>query len=663
MHVPRTLMATAIISAFTFESAVHAQDTAESLPEIVVTATPFETNEAAQILAPTKVLAGDELRNKLGSSLGDTLGNELGVSSSAFGAAASRPIIRGLGGPRVKVMQNGLGVADVSTISEDHAVSAAPSTARQIEILRGPAALLYGSGAIGGLINVVNERIPTRLEPRPSGEAELRYGTADRSKSASVSADASVANIGLHVDGNTLHAKDYKIPDFAAKDDPQSASGRLPNSFTRQQSAGFGLSAIETWGHLGASIGAFDQRYGVPSHEGAQIDLKEKRYDTDLLAKRPFDGFESARVRFSYTDYQHTELDLDDVPEINFSNRSFQSRWELAHQAWKGWRGLFGVQTEHSRLAARAADPSEPTTVPQTRSRSQALFAVEEKEFGTVRINAGLRFESAKREPAADRERSFDLRSYSIGSMWTFMPGYGFGTTVSLAQRAPSIEELYSSGPHHATETFDLGNPNLKKERSRNIELSVQKLTGRVQWKANVFQNRVNDFIFGRLSGNTFDDDGNPGGELNERLFAQTDAVIRGAEAEIAYRPIGDGMSARAFADTSRGKLSGAGNLPLQPATRYGIELDYKRGDWNSGTSIVHTNRQDHLASFETTTPAHTRVDARLTYTQRYADQRITWFAAIRNLLNEDIRLSTSLLKENAPQPGRSLIFGVRTVF
>jgi iron complex outermembrane receptor protein len=554
-------------------------------------------------------------------------------------------------------------VADVSTISEDHAVSAAPSTARQIEILRGPAALLYGSGAIGGLINVVNERIPTRLEPRPSGEAELRYGSADKSRSASFSTDASISKIGLHVDGNLLDADDYEIPDFAIKDDPQSASKRLPSSFTRQHSVGFGMSAIEDWGHFGASIGTFDHRYGVPSDEGAVIDLREQRYDTDLLVKHPFSGFESARVRLSYTDYAHTEFDREDEPEVEFSNRSLQSRWEAAHQAWKGWRGVFGIQTEHSRLAASAADPSEPTTVPHTRSRSQALFALEEKEFGPVRINAGVRFETARKEPATGRKRSFDLNSYSIGSMWTFMPGYGFGTTVSLAQRAPSVEELYSSGPHHATETFDRGDSNLKKERSENIELSLQKLSGRVQWKANVFQNRVNNFILGRLSGNTFDDEGNPGGELNERLFTQTDAIIRGAEAEIAYRPAGDGMSARAFADTSRGKLNGAGNLPLQPATRYGIELGYKHGDWNSGTSIVHTTRQDHLASFETATPAHTRVDARLAYTQRFADQRITWFAAIRNLLDEDIRLSTSLLKENAPQPGRSVIVGVRTVF
>ncbi len=663
MHIQRTLMATAIISTITFASAAHAQDATQALPGIIVTATPFGTNEDAQILAPAKVLSGDELRNKLGNSIGDTLSNELGVSASSFGAGASRPVIRGLSGPRIRVMQNGLGVADISTISEDHAVSAAPSTARQIEILRGPAALLYGSGAIGGLVNIVNERIPVRLEPRPTGEAEFRYGTADESRAASVSVDTSVSKIGLHVDGNILDAKDYEIPDFAVRGDPQSASGRLPNSFTRQHSTGFGMAYIEDWGRIGASVASLDQRYGVPSEEGAEIDLDQLRYDTDLLIKHPFSGIDSARVRLGYTDYEHTEYDLEDNPEVNFSNRSFESRWELAHQEVAGWRGTFGFQTEHSQLQASAAEPDEPTTIPKTRSRSHALFLVEEKEFGPVRVNAGVRVESVKREPIVGQNRSFDLSSYSIGGMWSFSPGYSIGPTLSIAQRAPSIEELYSSGPHHATDTFDRGNPDLDKEISRNMELSVQKTSGLVQWKANLFHNRVKNFIFGRLSGNTFDEEGNPGDELDERLFEQADATIRGAEAEISYNSRGEGLSARAFADTSRGKLNGAGSLPLQPATRFGIDLGYKHGAWRAGTLMVHAKRQDRLASFETPTPSYTRVDTSLSYTQRYGTQQVTWFANIRNLLDEDIRLSTSILKEVAPLPGRSFIVGVRTVF
>lgn len=661
MHFQRTLMATAIVSSFSFAVAAHAQD--NSLPEIVVTATPFGTAEDAQILTPAKVLSGDELRNKLGNSIGATLENELGVSASAFGAGSSRPIIRGLGGPRIRVMQNGLGVADLSTISEDHAAGVSPASARQIEILRGPAALLYGSGAIGGLINVVNERIPARLEPKATGEAEVRYGTADNSKSASVSADTSFSKFGLHLDSNILDARDYKIPGVAVKDDPDSASGRLPNSSSRHHSLGFGVSYIEDWGHLGASIGTLDQRYRVPSDEGAKIDADQERYDMELLVKHPFRGIESMRVKFGHTDYEHTEYTPENEPEVRYANRAFESRWELSHQEWNGWRGQFGVQTERSRLAATPAEAGEPTTVPRTHSRSHALFAVEEKAFGPVRLNAGMRFESTQREPDAARQRSFDLNSYSVGGLWTFLPGYALGSTVSYAQRAPSTEELYSGGPHHATETFDVGNADLDKESSRNIELSLQKTTGLVQWKANVFHNRVKNFIYGRLTGDTFDEEGNPGGELNERLFDQGDATVRGAEAEIFYNPRGEGLSARAFADTSRGKLSGGSSLPLQPATRFGIDLNHKRGEWRAGASIIRAQRQDRLAALETPTSAYTRVDTNLSYTQRYGSQRLTWFANIRNLLDEDIRLSTSLLKDVAPLAGRSLILGVRTVF
>jgi iron complex outermembrane receptor protein len=651
-----TLCAAAVSSA-------HAQQTEQALPEVIVTATPFGDSEAAQILAPAKILSGDELRNKLGSSLGDTLQTELGVSASSFGAGASRPIIRGLGGPRIKILQNGMGVSDVSTISEDHAVGTGPSTARQIEILRGPASLLYGSGAIGGLVNVVNERIPTRLDERPTGETEVRFGSADRSKSFSLSADGSSGKVAVHVDGNALNASDYKIPEAAELNDPDSARGRLPLSFTRQNSIGFGTSYIEDWGHIGFSIGSFANRYGIPSREGAVIDLDQMQYDTELLVKHPFAGIESARVKLAHTDYEHTEFTPEGEPEVNFSNRSFETRWEMTHQPLDGWRGTFGMQTEHGNFSATGAEPDEPATVPNTRSRSVAAFLVEEKEFGPLRLNAGLRLESAKREPILGQDRSFNLTSYSVGGFWTFAPGYGFGPTFSIAQRAPSIEELYSGGPHHATETFDIGDETLNKETSRNIELSLQKTEGKIRWRTNAFYNHVRNFIYGRLTGNAFDHEGNPGDELNERIFTQADATLRGIEAEISYNLRGEGISARAFADTSRGKLDNASSLPLQPATRFGMEAGYKQGAWYAGTSVLHAKQQNRLAAFETSTPSYTRVDANFSYTQNYGPARVTLFAALRNLLDEDIRLSTSLLKDVAPQPGRSLIVGIRSSF
>lgn len=663
MHVQRTLLARAVLSALAgVTTATYAQQE-QTLPEVTVTATPFNAPETAQILAPARVLSGNELRNKLEGSLGETLSHELGVSTSSFGAGSSRPIIRGLGGPRVRIMENGMGVSDISTISEDHAVGTESATARQIEILRGPAALLYGSGAIGGLVNVVNERIPTRLEEHPTGEVEARYGTADKSKALSFSVDGSAGQIGLHVDGSIRDARDYKIPGFAVLGDPTSASGRLPNSYSRQNSLGFGASHIGTWGHIGASVSSFNSRYGIPTEEGAQIDLEQMRYDIDALVKEPLAGFDSFRVKFGYTDYKHTEFDLEGVAETDFSNEAFDSRWELTHKPIAGWRGTFGLQTENSDYSALSAEGG-PNTVPATKSRSFAGFLVEEKEFGPVRVNAGLRVERTKREPVTGQDRSFNLSSYSIGGLWTFAPGFEFGPTFSIAQRAPSTEELYSSGPHHATETFDRGNALLDKETSRNLELTLQKTTGLVRWKANIFQNRVKNFVYGQITGNLFDDEGNPGDELSERIYSQADATIRGAEAEVTYNTRGQGVSGRMFADTSRGRLDGAGNLPLQPTTRIGVDVGYRQGAWRSGATLVRAQRQDRLTSFETTpTAGYTLLDANLSYTQRYGAQQVTWFAIARNLLNEEIRLSTSLLKNVAPRPGRSLVLGVRTQF
>lgn len=662
MHVQRTLLASAVLSALA--SLSFAQTTNETPQTVVITATPFGGGEGDQILTPAKVLSGDELRNKLGNSLGDTLSHELGVSTSGFGAGASRPIIRGLEGARVKILQNGMSVSDVSGLSNDHAVASEGATARQIEILRGPAALLYGSGAIGGLVNVVNDRIPTVLEPAPTGEAELRYGSVDQAKSLSMSVDGAAGPIGLHVDANSRRAEDYKIPGFQTLNDSTSASGKLPLSYTHENSVGFGASYIGNWGHVGASVATLNNRYGIPTEEGSQIDQSQTRYDIDALVREPLAAFETFKFKLGYTDYKHTELDLSDAPQTNFANRSLETRWELAHKPLAGWHGTFGLQTEDTRFSALSADTGGPDTVPVTKSTSFAAFLVEERAVGPVHMDAGLRLESVKRSPVTGQDRSFQLASYSVGGLWAFVPGYGFGATASVAQRAPATEELYSGGPHDATGTFDIGNPNFEKETSRNIELTLQKTSGPVRWKANLFQNHIRNFVFGQIAGNTVDEDGNPGGEFRERIFGQANATIRGAEAEISYNLHGDGLSLRTFADTSRGTLDDAGNLPLQPATRFGVDVGYRQGGWRSGIALLHAQKQDRLAAFETTdTPAYTQLDANLSYTRRYGTHDVTWFAIGKNLLNQDIRLSTSVLKDVAPLPGRNLVVGLRTKF
>jgi iron complex outermembrane receptor protein len=669
MFTQRTLLASAVLSALaTYATTALSQTEEKTLPAVVVKATPFQVGESAQIMTPARVLSGNELRDKLGTSLGDTLSREPGVSASSFGAGASRPIIRGLEGPRVKILQNGMSVSDVSSLSNDHAVAVESSTARQIEILRGPASLLYGSGAIGGLVNVVNDRIPIELAERPGGEAELRLGSVNKERSTSFSADGATGSIGLHLDGKARNTDDYGIPGFAVLNDPNSASARLPSSFTRSRGVGFGASHIADWGHIGASVGVLEDRYGIPTEERSFIDMRQNRYDVDGLVRLPSAALETFKFKIGSTDYKHTEKGPDGTPHIDFNNDAMETRWELTHKPIAGWRGTFGVQTENSKFSALSADSGSPDAVPTTTSSSVAGFLVEERDFGLVRTSAGLRLESVRRSPqsAVAPERSFSLASYSVGGLWTFMPGYGAGTTISVAQRAPATEELYSSGPHESTATFDIGDPALRKETSRNIELTLQKTDGMVRWKTNLFHNKVKNFVFGRVDGTMVDEDGtaDPAGEFRQRLWSQADAMIRGAEAEVSYNLRGEGMSLRGFADTSRGRLNNAGNLPLQPATRFGIDAAYKEGPWRGGLAVLRAVKQDRLAAFETTaTPAYTQLDLNLSYTQRLGGMQSTWFAMLRNALDEDIRLSTSVLKDAAPLPGRNLIVGVRTRF
>jgi iron complex outermembrane receptor protein len=653
-----TLIASAILLAYSPAFAQTAPDGGQAVNEgkiqqVVVTANPLRNAEGDQILTPAKVLAGDELRDKVGNSLGETLQGELGVSASAFGAGASRPIIRGMEGSRVKMLENGMATSDVSGLSNDHAVASEGAVARQIEILRGPAALLYGSGAIGGLVNVVNERIPTALEAKPTGQAETRYSTVDNGRNASGSLDGAAGHVAMHIDGNWRDTSDYKIP----------GGSRLRDSDTSERSIGAGASYIHDWGYVGLSANHLSNNYGIPSAEGSRIDQRQNRYDLDSLVHEPFQGFETARFKAGFTDYRHAELGEDLAPKVIFSNRSFESRLELTHKPVAGLHGTFGVQTENTHFSALSAEGG-PDTVPVTHSTSSAAFLVEESAIGPVRLNAGARYENVRREPVDNVARSFNLGSGSVGALWPFTRGYSVGATVSYAQRAPSTDELYSGGPHDATLTFDVGDPNLKKEISRNIEFSLQKDSGLLRWKANLFRNNVSDFIYGNVTDLRLDEEGNAGGEFRQRLFRQAPAHIQGAEAELTWNASGLGWNGRLFADGSRGKLDIGENLPLQPADRVGASIGYRQADFRAGLSWTHARGQDRLASFETTaTPGYNLVDANISYTQKLAKLDLTWFVLAKNLLNEEIRLSTSLLKDISPLPGRNFVFGVRTKF
>ena len=675
MYFQRTLLHRTILSALatlstTLMVSAHAQTSpSATINTVTVTANPLGKDESMQVLTPATILSGPDLRNKLGSSLGETLGSELGVTASGFGAGASRPIIRGLEGPRVKILQNGMAVADVSSLSNDHAVASESSTAQQIEILRGPAALLYGSGAIGGLVNVVDGRIPTTLSKELNGEAEVRLGSVNQEKSLSFFVDGSSGDIGLHVDGNTRDTGNYKIPGSTERGNPESASGHLPSSFTRESSVGIGASLIKAWGHVGIAAQTMDDRYGIPTAEKSFIDLKQNRFDLDGAIKAPFAGFDSLKFKLASSDYKHTEKQENGTPITDFANRSTETRLTLSHLDWSGWEGSWGLQTENTRFSALSASTGRSDTVPTTKSTSIAAFFVEQRSFGELLGSAGARVERINRTPEASNllpGREFTLTSASVGALWPVMTGYGLGASFSVAQRAPTTEELYSNGPHESTATFDIGNTHLKIEKSRNLELSLQKTTGPIRWKINAFLNKVNNYVYGNTNGVTLDEEGvpDPLAEFTQRNWSQASATIRGGEAEVSYNQHGEGMSLRGFADTSRGSLDDLGNLPLQPANRIGLEIGYKQSGWRTNLNVIHAQNQDRLATFETyATPAFTKVDLSVAYSHPYIRSQLTWFIQAKNLLNQDIRLATSVLKETVPQPMRGLIAGVRATF
>lgn len=659
------LMATAIASLF-LPFAALAQDQPTT---VTVSANPLGKDENMQILTPTKVLSGTELRSKIGSSLGETLGAELGVSASGFGAGASRPIIRGLEGPRVKILQNGMSVADVSSLSNDHAVASETASSQQIEILRGPASLLYGSGAIGGLVNVVDGRIPTSLSKHLNGEAELKYGTANRERSASFFLDSSVNDIALHLDGNARNADNYRIPGYANADGSGDVKAVLPSSFTNEHSFGLGASLIQHWGHFGASLQRMKDRYGIPTDEKAYIDLQQNRADIDSAIFTPFLIFDSIKFKLGASDYAHTEKEQGGAPLTDFKNRTLETRLMFSHANWHGWEGSMGLHTETNRFSALSVETGRADTVPTTSSRSYALYAVEQKKLDAMIVSAGARIESVKRTPDAEfvlPNRQFNLHSASLGVMLPMPSGWAIVTSISTAERAPTTEELYSNGPHESTLSFDIGQSTLRKERSKNFEFGLQKTKGLVQWKFNTFFNRVQDYVYGQMGEHKYNEEGelDDAGEFTQRHWLQANAKIRGNEAELSFNSHGDGWMLRFFGDSSRGSLDGRGSLPLQAASRLGFDLAYRTGAWKNTLTVLHAQRQNRLAASETfVTPAFTKVDFNLTYSHPYASQQLTWFMQVRNLLNQDIRLSTSLLKETVPQAKRGLVLGVRSNF
>ena len=632
----------------------------ELLP-VVVTASPFKDRSDLDMAQPVTVLKGEDLRRKRESSIGDTLSRELGVASSSFGPGAGRPIIRGLDGPRVQVLENGISTLDLSTTSPDHAVTVESFNASQIEILRGPAVLLYGGGATGGVVNVVTGRIPSRLFKSPTGDVEIRGNTATEERSGAFNAKGSAGqNFSWSVGGFKRKTGDYDTP-----------VGRVRNSAVNSEGISIGGSFVGERGFLGGSVSRLENEYGVPSPEGSKIDLKQTRYDLSGELDRPLIGFEKLKVRMGYNDYKHNEIESTGEVATRFNNQAIDSRAELLHAPIAKWKGVIGLQVQNRNFSALGTE----VIVPVTKSGSAGIFLLEERNWDRWRLEFGGRIEGATQDPQnnVNPSRTFGLFSGSVGSLWKFTDGYGLGLTGTRGQRAPTTEELYMLGAHRGTATYQTGSNDLSKETSSNIDLALRKTTGAVQWKVNVFNNQFNNYIFVHSAdtnadgiADRSDSNGtfNPSGDFLIQNFSQAGARFYGVEVETVFKLKPETLDLRLFTDYVRGKLDGGGNVPRATPPRFGLELNHRAGPWTANLSATRVMQQTRVAELETTTPGYTLLNIDMSYrVTKTKLNGVRIFLQGKNLLNEEMRLHNSFLKNYAPLPGRALVIGFRGEF
>jgi len=693
MHQIHQPMARRKLISILISGLISTASFAESQPSLEITATGAQ--EATQsILTPTKVLQGDELLNKLGSTLGATLANELGVTATGYGAGSSRPVIRGLEGARVQILQNGLSVGDVSNISQDHAVGNNMQNTHQVEILRGAAALLYGSGSSGGLVNVINDRILTNLPDRPTGAINTSYETVNNGRAGAVEVDGAFGSVAVHVDTAINNANNYRIPGYANQGGPNQAwsinpgepqsvpySGKLPNSFSNQNNLGVGVSYIGESGYTGISVERLNNNYGIPTPEGGSINQSQNRYDLQHQTRDPFAGFSSFKFSAANSNYNHTEFNNVSEAASIWKNIANEARFELAHNSIAGWKGTFGAQVSATSLNATEVGSGNYAIVPPTKTNSNALFWIEEGKWNSLQGNLGLRYNNVSQKPNLGTElvpepmntggdtpaitlqnRNFNLMSYSAGGLWNFMQGHGAGIAYTVSQRAPSAQELYSYGAHESTATFDIGNPNLSKETSHNLEFNIQKVSGLMRGKASIYANRFNNYIYGYYTGQSV-----PSAENFSVVTAQqAGATIKGIEGELTYNWQQHGLGGRVFGDASQGSFDAGGNLPLQPAPRLGAEIAHQKNGWLTNATYIYSYQQNRLASWEIgPAPSYNLLNAGISYTEKMKDVNWTLYMNLKNLLNEQIRYATTPMAVRlfAPQPGRSLMVGLRGTF
>lgn len=689
-------------AAFAAERAPVGAQSTDAFEEVVVTADPLGRS-GAEVISNVAILHGDNLVHRRQGTLGETLNGLPGISSDPYGGGASRPVIRGQTAPRVQVLADGSTLLDASEISPDHAITGDPLLLKGIEILRGPSTLVYGGGAIGGAVNLLDDRIPTRApEDGLDGVFEGRLGTADDERSGVLGLTAAAGPLAFRLEAVDRRTGDYDVPRYQppghdhdedeGEEDHEApeAFDTLAGSFNESRTLTAGVSWIGARGYLGAAYTEQTSDYGLPGHtheyedchphgsslhcgghdhgeddhdhdhehghdEVPVVDLVSRRVDVRGEVASPFAGIERIRFRGGYTDYRHDEIEGEEIG-TTFTNAGYDMRVEIEHAPLAGFRGVVGAQASRSDFAATG----EEGFIPQSLTESRAVFLLETFETGDWSFEGALRQEWQE-TTAADGavqllwpDREHKPFSASAGASWRFAPGYALSLSIARSQRAPTVQELYARGVHLATNTYEIGTPNLDVETAKSLELGVEKTDGATTFSANAYRYEYDGYIYADTL-DQFED-------FRLIRYVQADAVFIGVEGELTHR-FAPNWSATVFGDYVRAELDGGGNLPRIPPARLGGRLDGFSGPWSGALEYIRVFEQDRIADFEAATPGYDMVNATVAYDLPFERAAGQIYLRGTNLLDETALNHASFISALAPQRGRNFTLGFRARF
>lgn len=630
-----------------------------------------------------ELLDGEELMREAQGTLGATLSNQPGIHAASFGQASSRPIVHGLGGARVRIMEDRIDALDASVASPDHAVTVDAFIADRIEVLKGPASLLYGSGAIGGVVDVHTGRIPHRIPERGlQGRLELRATDNAGQRNGALRLDGGSGVVAWHVDMYAREGDPYEIPGFAESERIRSAAkdagsdeafGVVPVSQFENLGGALGASYIVDRGFAGVALGRIENDYGLPGghaeaegetpgsalRSGPRLEMEQTRLDIEVGVRDPFAAFDNMNFRLGINDYEHREIEPAGEVATTVTNEAFEARLEASFDTRTRWRGTAGLQLSGREFSALG----EEAFVPPVDSNALGLFWVGERGFERLDFETGARLEYVEHDSARGAGREFLAYGVSVGLLFPFANGWRLGVHSDYSARAPAAEELYSDGPHLATRTFELGDENLDVERAFNVGATLHYNDRAFEFTTTAYRSAFADFIYERFTGEVRDD-------LPVALFSQRNAIFSGLDIE-ATATVAEWTSGRARirgafdAVVAEIDVAGNDNLPRIPPARFSAGLRFEHGRVRAAldyTFVAGVNVAD-TAPLELPTDSYNDLRLHLGTEIAFGDRSLELFLNARNLTDDEQRAHTSFIKDFVPRPGRTIEAGLRLTF